>query len=118
MGLPIGLVYNAAGAVVLDPEQQIRQAVRMIFDTFREVRSATAVVRRFAREGLRFPRRIRRGIGKGDLLWGRLEQSRVCQILHNPRYAGAYVYGRTRGVRSADLKSTLMRKVARADWRS
>ena len=116
MGLPIGLVYNAAGAVVLDPDQQIRQAVRMIFDTFREVRSATAVVRRFAREGLRFPRRIRRGIGKGDLLWGRLEQSRVCQILHNPRYAGAYVYGRTRGVRSADLKSTLMRKVARADW--
>jgi len=116
MGLPIGLLYDAAGAVVLDPDQQIQQAVRMIFDTFREVRSATAVIRRFAREGLRFPRRIRRGIGKGDLLWGRLEQSRVCQILHNPRYAGAYVYGRTRGVRSADLKSTLMRKVARADW--
>ena len=116
MGLPIGLVYNAVGAVVLDPDQQIQQVVRMIFDTFREVRSATAVIRRFTREGLRFPRRIRRGVGKGDLLWGPLEQSRVCQILHNPRYAGAYVYGRTRGVRSADLRSTLMRKVAREDW--
>jgi len=116
MGLPIGLIYNATGAVALDPDQQIQQTVRMVFDTFREVRSATAVIHRFVREGLRFPRRIRRGIGKGDLLWGTLEQSRVCQILHNPRYAGAYVYGRTRGVRTADLKSTLMRKVAREDW--
>src|SRR5207247_7456523 len=116
VGLPIGLVYDALGAVTLDPDQQIQQAVRMIFDTFREARSATGVVRRFDRESLRFPRRIRRGIGKGDLLWGTLEHTRVCQILHNPRYAGAYVYGRTRGVRTTDLKSTRMRKVARTDW--
>ncbi len=116
MGLPIGLVYDPLGAVDLDPDQQIQQAVRIIFDSFREARSASAIVRRFAREGLRFPRRIHRGIGKGDLLWGPLDHSRVCQILHNPRYAGAYVYGRTRGVRSTDLKSTRMRKVARDDW--
>ena len=116
MGLPIGLVYNAAGAVVLDPDVQIQQALRLLFDTFREVGSATAVVRRFMREGIRFPRRIRRGIGKGDLMWGAIEHCRVIQILHNPRYAGAYVYGRTRGVRKADLKSTTQRKVARENW--
>ena len=116
MALPIGLVYDAAGAVALDPDRQIQQTVRMIFDTFRDVRSATAVVRRFVRESIRFPRRIRRGVGKGDVLWGTLDNSRVSQILHNPRYAGAYVYGRTRGQPSADLKSTTMRKVARAEW--
>jgi DNA invertase Pin-like site-specific DNA recombinase len=116
MALPIGLLYDAAGAVTLDPDQHIQQAVRMVFDTFREVRSATAVLRRFIREGLRFPRRIRRGIGKGDVLWGTFDNSRVTQILHNPRYAGAYVYGRTRCLPSADLTSTTQRKVPRQDW--
>jgi DNA invertase Pin-like site-specific DNA recombinase len=115
MALPIGLVYDAVGAVTLDPDQHIQQALRMVFDTFREVRSATAVLRRFVREGLRFPRRIRRGIGKGDVLWGMFDNSRVAQILHNPRYAGAYVYGRTRSMPSADLKATTQRKVARQD---
>lgn len=116
MGLPIGLAYDAAGAVVLDPDQQIQQAVRLLFDTFRQIGSATAVVRRFRREGVRFPRRIRRGIGKGDVIWGPIEHCRVIQILHNPRYAGAYVYGRTRGVRKSDLKSTSQIKVARENW--
>jgi len=114
--LPIGLVYNGAGAIVLDPDQHIQQALRMVFDTFREVQSATAVVRRFVRESLRFPRRIRRGIGKGDVLWGMFDNSRISQILHNPRYAGAYVYGRTRSVPRADLTSKTQRKVARQDW--
>ena len=114
-GCPIGLVYDAAGAVVLDPDQQIQQSLRLLFDTFRQIGSATAVVRRFLREGVRFPRRIRRGIGKGDVIWGTIEHCRVIQILHNPRYAGAYVYGRTRGVRKADLKSTTQRKVARRE---
>lgn len=116
MGLPIGLAYDAAGAVALDPDQQIQQSIRLLFDTFREIGSATAVVRRFLREGIRFPRRIRRGIGKGDVVWGSIEHCRVIQILHNPRYAGAYVYGRTRGVRKADLKSTTQHKVSRENW--
>ena len=104
------------GAVVLDPDQQIQQSFRLLFDTFRQVGSATAVVRRFLAKAFRFPRRIRRGIGKGDVVWGTIEHCRVIQILHNPRYAGAYVYGRTRGVRNADLKSTTQRKVARENW--
>jgi hypothetical protein len=116
MGLPIGLTYDAAGAVVLDPDQQVQQSIRLLFDTFREIGSATAVVRRFLREGIRFPRRIRRGIGKGDVVWGIIEHCRVIQILHNPRYAGAYVHGCTRGVRKADLKSTTQRKVSRENW--
>jgi DNA invertase Pin-like site-specific DNA recombinase len=113
--LPIGLVYGADGAVALDPDRQIQEAVRLLFETFRRSGSASAVVRRFRREGWRFPRRIRRGVGKGDVLWGGLDHSRVIQILHNPGYAGAFVYGRTRGGRNAQLKS-IQRKVARDEW--
>src|SRR5207245_3804194 len=35
--LPVGFVYDAADAVALDPDKQVQSAVRMIFDTFREV---------------------------------------------------------------------------------
>src|SRR5216684_3327786 len=68
--LPIGLVYDGAGHVVLDPDQQIQASLRLIFDTFRQCGSASAVVRRFQHEDWRFPRRVRRGVGKGDVLWG------------------------------------------------
>jgi DNA invertase Pin-like site-specific DNA recombinase len=115
LSLPIGLVYAANGSVVLDPDRQIQDTVRVLFETFRQSGSASAVVRRFQREGWLFPRRIRRGVGKGDLLWGALDHSRVVQILHNPRYAGAFVYGRTRGGRNAQLKS-IQHKVAREQW--
>lgn len=117
MAAPIGLVYDTLGAVVLDPDQQIQASVRMLFDTFRQVRSASAVVRRFERERLTFPRRIRRGIGKGDVLWGKLDHSRIIQILHNPRYAGAFVYGRHRTVPSiAANRSMRTLRVAREQW--
>ena len=117
MMLPIGLVYSPTGAIVLDPDEQVRATVQMIFDSFRQAGSACAVVRRFQREGLTFPRRLRRGIGKGDLLWGDLNHSRVIQILHNPRYAGAFVYGRYKTVPSMGTKcTTRQRKVARDDW--
>jgi hypothetical protein len=41
----------------------------------------------------------------------------VIQILHNPRYAGAFVYGRYRTVPTASAKRTKrVLKVAREDW--
>jgi DNA invertase Pin-like site-specific DNA recombinase len=114
---PIGLVYDPTGKIVLDPDQQIQASVQYIFDTFREVHSASAVLRRFQRENLTFPRCIRRGIGKGEIQWGSLDHSRVIQILHNPRYAGAFVYGRTRAVRAADAShGSHAVKVPREDW--
>ena len=113
--LPIGLIYHPDGSVALDPDQSIRGAIQLLFDTFRQTASASATVRRFRREGWLFPRSIRRDIGKGDLLWGTLNHSRAIQILHNPRYAGAFVYGRTRGVYRVGHKHHAL-KVARDDW--
>ena len=113
--LPIGLVYNAAKAVVLDPDPRIQSKVRMIFDVFRQTHSATAVVARFRREGLEFPRRIHRGIGKGKVIFGPLDTGRLLDILHNPRYAGAYVYGRRRAVHKPGSRETYV-DLPRSDW--
>ena len=115
MPLPIGLVYHPNGSVVLDPDQQIQASLRLLFETYRQTQSATMVVRRFRREGWVFPRRIQHGVGKGDVHWGEIDTSRVLQVLHNPRYAGAFVYGRTRTGRKADLTPTQI-KVAQSEW--
>ncbi len=113
--LPIGLVYDGAGRVVLDPDRQVRDTVQMLFDAFRESGSACAVVRLLSSRQVMFPRRIRRGIGKGDLVWGQIDVSRVLQILHNPRYAGAFAYGRSRIAYNAQLRP-VQKGVKQQEW--
>lgn len=94
--LPVGFVHEDEGRIVLDPDRQVRQAVTALFDTFRTTGSALAVVKRFHQQGWLFPRRTRGGQAVGELLWGSLASSQVLRILHNPCYAGAYVFGRHR----------------------
>lgn len=95
LSLPVGLAYDPAGRVVLDPDQQVQEALRLFFRTFRRVGSARATVRAFNGEGLQFPKRVKGGPCRGEVAWGRLCYIRALQVLHNPRYAGAYAFGRT-----------------------
>jgi DNA invertase Pin-like site-specific DNA recombinase len=100
--LPVGLVYDAGGKVVLDPDQGVRDAVHHLFTTFSRTGSARATVKAFAAEGLRFPSRVKSGPNKGTLGWFALKHHRVLQVLHNPRYAGAFAYGRRQQHRQLD----------------
>jgi len=115
MGPPVGLVYRSDGTIALDPDQDVQTALRLLFDTFTRTGSALQTVRYFREQGLRFPRRIRSGPNKGELLWGQVQHARILQILHNPRYAGAFAYGRTRSGRKPDGKYTAM-KVPQEKW--
>lgn len=113
--LPVGLVRDDEGRVRLDPDIQVRESLRLLFETFRRAGSACAVVRHFRHQRLQFPRRLRGGAGKGRLVWGELSHSRALQILHNPLYAGAYVFGRTRTHKGAD-GTERTRKLPREEW--
>ena len=102
MTLPVGLVYNGAGHVVLDPDTAVRAAVSHLFATFEATGSATACVKAFTAAGLSFPWRHLKGPRKGEVDWQPLRHHTVLRILHNPRYAGAFTYGRRRDHKSAD----------------
>jgi DNA invertase Pin-like site-specific DNA recombinase len=115
MGPPVGLVYRTDGVIGLDPDAQVQSAIRLVFETFERTGSAVQTVRFFREQGLQFPRRLRTGANKGDLLWAPPQHSRILQVLHNPRYAGAFVYGRTRTRHRPDGGVSVVR-VARADW--
>lgn len=107
LALPVGLVYDRDDSPVLDPDQQVQQALRLLFNTFVRTGSACATVKTFHQQGVQFPRRPRHGSHKGELLWGELEHSRVLQVLHNPRYAGAFVFGRTQTRPTLDGRTTI-----------
>src|SRR5579859_7457758 len=94
--LPIGLVYDPVGRIVLDPDEAVQEAVRLVFSLFEQWNSALAVVSAFAQQHLRFPTRWWGGKRADELIWSRLTHERVLNILHSPLYAGAYVYGRTK----------------------
>ncbi|MGH2890044.1 MAG: recombinase family protein [Solirubrobacteraceae bacterium] len=115
MPLPVGLVYDPAGNVVLDPDQSVQSALRHVFATFQRTGSARAVVYEFTREGLLFPTKIRKGGHNGELAWSELEHWRVLRTLHNPRYAGAFAYGRRRNRKTPDGTVT-SRALPREQW--
>ena len=112
---PVGLVYRDDGVLILDPDAEVQAAMRLVFETFERNGSAMQTVKLFHDQGVQFPRRIRKGVNKGELHWVRAGHSRILQVLHNPRYAGAFVYGRLRTRRLPDGKHSTT-KVPRSEW--
>src|ERR1051325_10080333 len=94
MALPIGLVYDPAQRVVLDPDKQIQDTLRHFFETFRRCGSAWSTVKAFKQEGVKFPKRGQ--AGAGEVIWEQLRHSIALDTLRNPRYAGAFCFGRSR----------------------
>ncbi len=84
------------------PNEEIRHAVATLFKAFRITGSAYGVVRYFAENNLSFPKRAYGGAWDGKITWGTLTHSRVLAVIHNPSYAGAYVYGRYRDNKTVD----------------
>lgn len=115
MRLPTGFLYDEKDRVILDPDQQVQTSLRCFFETFRRTGSARATVKAFRRQSLLFPCRIHCGPHKGELHWNELTHTRALTTLHNPRFAGAFFYGRTRTRRRPDGKYTYSAQ-PREDW--
>lgn len=94
IGLPIGLVYDPLDRVVLHPDLQVQDTLHLFFRTFFRTGTACATVKYFSDNNLPFPAPAKSNM-TAEVVWGRLSLGRAVNILHNPRYAGAFAYGRT-----------------------
>src|SRR5271167_2743325 len=94
--LPAGLVHNRDGSVTFNPDEEVQERLRLVFAKFRELRSAKAVMRYLRGSNLLLPVRPLLGSAPHDVVWRAADSACVVQILKNPAYAGAYVYGRRR----------------------
>jgi len=118
--LPIGFVYSPSGQVELEPDEQVRQWLDLFFSTFRRLGSGIEVVRYFNKNGLKFPRYVQGGPDKGKIEWGLLNIYRARDILKNPRYAGAFFYGKTQKKRFGGVGGGVVvrKSIDRDQWYS
>ena len=113
--LPTGFVYDHNGKIIIDPDKQVQQSIRLFFDIFQRTGAAFATVKAFAKDDVKFPCRLHFGPDKGELKWQRLTSGRAQVILKNPRYAGAYYYGQQRSQKNVDGSTTYF-QVPRDQW--
>ena len=100
--LPVGLVYDAQDRVILDPDRQVQQALRPLLRSLPAYRIGLRHGQDVPRAGAVVPAPPdaagpTRGAGMGAAV-----HSRALQVLHNPRYAGAFCHGRSRTCKSKD----------------
>jgi hypothetical protein len=93
--LPAGLARRLSGEVMLDPDEQVRAVVRLVFDLFEQLGTVGAVLGFLADNHIQLGIRLREGPGRGELAWRRPSRAGVTNMLHNPAYAGIYAYGRS-----------------------
>jgi DNA invertase Pin-like site-specific DNA recombinase len=93
--LPVGYVRNESGEVVKDADRQVQSRLSYIFRSFARHKVARRVVIHLVKERLRIPAKIWGGPRHEKLVWKEPDFSDVMRILHNPTYAGVYVYGQS-----------------------
>jgi DNA invertase Pin-like site-specific DNA recombinase len=94
LGLPpIGYVKRADGEWEIDPDLQVQQVVRLIFDQFDRAETLHGLLRYLVHNKILIPVRARCGPNRGQLEWHRPNRPTLQNLLHHPIYAGAYRYG-------------------------
>jgi DNA invertase Pin-like site-specific DNA recombinase len=114
---PIGYTFDQQGKMIIDPDRQIQDTVQLLFDTFRRTGSAIRVVRHFREHHILWPGRLHKKKCNGDVSFAALDHHRVLQVLHNPRYAGAYVYGQRCQRRVSIDGKVRYRRLKQNEWK-
>jgi DNA invertase Pin-like site-specific DNA recombinase len=89
--LPVGYALDLTGKVVVHPDQRVYEAIQMVFVKFRERWSIRQTFQWFRDHDVELPVNPIQGT---RLVWKIPTQSLVRDLLCNPFYAGAYVWGR------------------------
>lgn len=91
--LPPGFCWSEAGKIEIDPDEHVAETIRLVFAKFRELGSGRQVFLWLRSADINMPV-VLRNVEVRKLVWKAPAYHSVMQILHNPLYAGAYVFGR------------------------
>src|SRR5260370_926553 len=89
--LPIGYARDPVGKIAFHPDRRVGEAIQLVFAKFRELWSVRQTFQWFCDHDVELPANPIQGT---RLVWKIPSQSLIRDILRNPFYAGAYVWGR------------------------
>jgi DNA invertase Pin-like site-specific DNA recombinase len=92
--VPVGYVRSPDGGIALDPDEQVRAVVALVFAKYAELGSVPKAHAYLVANNIQLGLRVYKGPGKGRLDWRRPRRSALYEMLRHPFYAGAYAYGR------------------------
>jgi DNA invertase Pin-like site-specific DNA recombinase len=118
--VPIGYVKLPNGQVALDPDEQVRAVVSLVFDKYDELGSVYALWRYLLRQKICLGVRLQEGPRRGQLEWHWPRTTTLYAMLHHPMYAGAYVFGRRRRQRrragAVATTEPVLRNLPMSEW--
>ncbi len=121
-GLPVGLIWGEdEGQILLHPDEAVTGVIAAVFARFAACGSVRGTWLWLREQHLRWPLQPAAGAisPAPQVIWVEPTYHAVHTTLTHPAYAGAYVYGRTRGEKyvtpDGDLR-TRRRRIGRDDW--
>jgi excisionase family DNA binding protein len=117
--VPVGFVRTPDHRIEQIADLQVQQAVVGVFRKFRELGTARQTMLWYRDEQVPLPE-VQPGTAGRAILWHLPSGHRINQMLTNPYYAGALVYGRTAAktvVKDGRARHTTRQKKPREQWR-
>jgi DNA invertase Pin-like site-specific DNA recombinase len=114
--LPVGFDYDHEDRIVLSADEAVAEAIATVFRRFAELGTGRQVLLSLRGEGLLLPRRPTR---TGRVVWQPATYPAVHDLLTNPVYAGAFVFGRTRTEKRIDATGKVVARTVllpREQW--
>ena len=116
--LPVGFVWgDKDGEIRFHPNEVVVEAIRSVFARFAEMGSVRQVWLWFRSQTLNFP--SQQDAWGAEIGWISPTYRSMHQVLTNPVYAGAYVYGRNRSEQYVDEEGVVRkrsRQLPMKDW--
>jgi excisionase family DNA binding protein len=115
---PAGFDIDDLDKIVKTTDEQVAHAIQLVFTKFDELGSARQVFVWWQGAKLNFPVR-RLGLRSHPIVWMEPRYRMIYEVLRNPIYAGAYVYGKNQRVRQADPNhpgKLIIRTIRRSEW--
>jgi len=119
LGVAAGYVKTGRDRIEKNPDQQVQDALRMVFAKFAELQSVRQVHVWLREEGIALPAACHSTAEGRSIVWRLPLYNTVHNILTNPVYAGAYAFGRTMSKVSVEEGRKRVRRGLRrplAEW--
>jgi DNA invertase Pin-like site-specific DNA recombinase len=91
--LPPGYCWNELGKIEMDPDERVIDTIKLMFRKFRELGSARQLFLWARHAGIQIPV-VRQNALHQKIAWQAPAYHNLVEMMQNPIYAGAYVFGR------------------------